>query len=81
MATTTPFRTFAHAKDTRTLARALRFSPPANPFSAIPTAVRSRDAFLSFVTLTALLSEVMLIVLGNVVFRLTLTKTTHTVCI
>ena len=81
MASNVPFRSFAHSRDRRTSARALLFSPPATPFSAISTTIRSRDPYLMLVTFTALLSEFMPVLLCNVVFGLTRTKETQMICI
>ena len=80
VAASAPFRAWTHARDPAASARALVFSPPTDHFSAIPKAIRYRDFFLSLVAFTAILSEVMPILLTNVPYGLIRTRLTQEAC-
>jgi hypothetical protein len=56
------------------------FTPSTNPFSGIYSSVRHRQPFLFAVSLAAILSEFLPVILSNVPFNLAQTGTAATVC-
>ncbi|KAH6853963.1 hypothetical protein B0I37DRAFT_394700 [Chaetomium sp. MPI-CAGE-AT-0009] len=74
----TPFHLLS--KRTQPPSPSILFSPPTNPFSGLRSAVRHRQPFFFAVSLAAVLSEFLPVVLSNVPFNLAQTRTAATVC-
>lgn len=60
--------------------RSILFTPSTNPFSGVYSSVRHRQPFLFVVSLAAILSEFLPVILSNVPFNLAQTGTAATVC-
>jgi hypothetical protein len=56
------------------------FTPSTNPFSGVYSAIRHREPFLFVVSLAAIFSEFLPVILSNVPFNLAQTSTAATVC-
>jgi len=61
-------------------ARSILCSPPTNPFTGIYTAAKQRHVFLFAVSFAAILSEFLPVLLSNVPFSLTQTRSAAAVC-
>ncbi len=56
------------------------FTPSTNPFSGMYSSIRHRQPFLFVVSLAAILSEFLPVILSNVPFNLAQTSTAATIC-
>ncbi|KXX79437.1 Zonadhesin [Madurella mycetomatis] len=68
------------AQRTQPASRSILFSPSTNPFSGVYSSIKHRHAFLLAVSIAAILSEFLPVILSNVPFNLAQTGTAATVC-
>jgi hypothetical protein len=68
------------AQRTQPASRSILFTPSTNPFSGLYSAIKHRHLFLLSVSVAAILSEFLPVVLSNVPFNLAQTRTAATVC-
>ncbi|KAK4156189.1 Zonadhesin [Chaetomidium leptoderma] len=78
VSTMTPFRLLSICTQPPT--SSILFTPSTNPFSGIYSSVRHRQPFLFAVSLAAILSEFLPVILSNVPFNLAQTGTAATAC-
>ncbi|KAK4193252.1 hypothetical protein QBC35DRAFT_100332 [Podospora australis] len=78
VSTMTPYQLMA--KKTQTAQRSILFSPCTNPFSGIYSAIKHKHIFLLCVSVAAILSEFLPVLLANVPFSLHQTSIAATAC-
>ncbi|KAK4647826.1 uncharacterized protein QC761_104770 [Podospora bellae-mahoneyi] len=78
VSTMTPFQLMALS--TQPASRSILFSPNTNPFSGLYSAIRNRHMFLLAVSIAAIMSEFLPVLLSNVPFSLYQTSAAATAC-